>query len=83
MKYLICAYIIGIIIAFCSMIGMRIKKGKVTLADLILSVLFCLFSWASVVSLIGLDLIDKFFDLLDKLDNFVIWQKKIKSGDKK
>jgi len=61
-------YVIGMIVAFALLLGIRIKEGKVTLGDLVFAVLFCPFSWIVVIIFIILS--------IDKLDNFVIWRKK-------
>ena len=61
-------YVIGMIVAFALLLGIRIKEGKVTLGDLVFAVLFCPFSWIVMIIFIILS--------IDKLDNFVIWRKK-------
>ena len=61
-------YILGAIIAFILIIGVRIIDGKLTLGDLVCAILFSAFSWIVVLIFIILS--------IDELDNFVIWRKK-------
>jgi len=61
-------YVIGVIVAFALLLGIRIREGKVTLGDLVFAVLFCPFSWIIVVIFVILS--------IDKLDDFVIWRRR-------
>jgi len=61
-------YILGVIIAFILIVGVRIIDGKLTLGDLVCAVLFSAFSWIVVLIFIILS--------IDKLDGFIIWKRK-------
>ena len=73
MEYLFYAYIIGAVIVFCLVLIGKIKdEGKLTLADLIEAITFGSLSWMVFMFLI----IDELDNLMNKLDKFVIWQRK-------
>ena len=71
LEWIIVIYIIGAIIAFCLALKVNIEEGKITLADLVGNIAIGFLSWIAI----GFCIADI---LLDKLNNFVIWQRKNK-----
>ncbi len=72
-EWIIIIYIIGAIIMFCLALITNIEEGKITLADLIADIMIGFLSWAVIFFCIVNQI---FIKLFDKLNNFVIWQKK-------
>ena len=71
-EWIIIIYIIGVIVMFCLALITNIEEGKITLADLIADILVSFLSWTVIIIFIAYLILTGF----NKLDNFIIWQKK-------